>query len=158
MRCPFCHQDDDKVVDTRSSEDSAVIRRRRECLACNRRFTTHERLEEMPLRVIKKSGERVPFSREKLLAGIMRAMEKRPVAFATIEEMADSIERELLEMEEREVASSVIGEMVMSHLREIDAVAYVRFASVYREFKAVDEFVKEIDTIGKARGKNKRHK
>jgi transcriptional repressor NrdR len=141
-------------VDTRPSEDGTVVRRRRHCTACDRRFTTHERLEELPLRVIKKNGERVPFSRDKLLAGVMRALEKRPVAIDQIHAMVDELERELLDRGEREVESAVIGELLMARLRDLDEVAYVRFASVYREFKAVDEFVREIDTIerGKKRG------
>lgn len=154
MRCPFCHQDQDKVVDTRPSEDGTVIRRRRQCVACDRRFTTHERLEELPLRIIKKNGERVPFSRDKVLAGVMRALEKRPVGIDQIHRMVDELERELLDRGDREVESAAIGESLMTRLRDLDEVAYVRFASVYREFKAVDEFVREIDTIerGKKRG------
>jgi len=154
MRCPFCHQDQDKVVDTRPSEDGTVIRRRRQCVACDRRFTTHERLEELPLRIIKKNGERVPFSRDKVLAGVMRALEKRPVGIDRIHRMVDELERELLDRGDREVESAAIGESLMTRLRDLDEVAYVRFASVYREFKAVDEFVREIDTIerGKKRG------
>jgi transcriptional repressor NrdR len=135
------------VVDTRPSEDGAVIRRRRECLACARRFTTHERLEEVPLRVVKKSGERAPFSRDQVLNGALKAIEKRPVPLDEIQSMVDDIERALLESGEREVPSKRIGEMVMARLRDLDEVAYVRFASVYREFKAVDEFVREIHTI-----------
>lgn len=147
MKCPFCRQDSDKVVDTRPGEDGAVIRRRRECLACSRRYTTHERVEETPIRVVKKSGIREAFLREKLLAGIGRALEKRPVGVEQIEEAVSSIEREILDSGEREVAAARLGEMVMARLRALDEVAYVRFASVYRDFKAVEEFVKEIKTI-----------
>ncbi len=149
MRCPFCQADDDKVVDTRPSEDCRAIRRRRECLKCNKRFTTHERVEDVPLRVIKKSGEREAYSRENILKGVIRALEKRPVSMEQIDQMIDNIERDVLERNEREVTTSEIGALVMNNLRELDAVAYVRFASVYREFKAVDEFVKEIDTFDK---------
>jgi transcriptional repressor NrdR len=147
MHCPYCHANNDKVVDTRSSEDGAVVRRRRECLECGKRFTTHERLEELPLRIVKKTGERVPYNRDKILAGVMSAMEKRPVPFDQIQHMVDEVEQTLLDRGEREVESHLIGEMLMARLRELDEVAYVRFASVYREFKAVDEFVREIDTI-----------
>jgi len=147
MRCPFCRQDNDKVVDTRPSEDGSTIRRRRECLACSRRFTTHERLEEVPLRVVKKDGSREVFSREKVMGGIMKAMEKRPVSVQQVEELVDSIERELLDASDREVPAFKIGELVMNRLRRLDEVAYVRFASVYREFKAVEEFVREIKII-----------
>lgn len=151
MRCPFCRKDNDKVVDTRPGEDGRVIRRRRECLECGRRFTTHERVEEIPLRVVKKSGEREPFSRENILKGVIRALEKRPVSMDQIDHLVDEIEREILDGNEREVPVNLIGELVMEKLRGLDAVAYVRFASVYREFKAVDEFVREIDTIEKGR-------
>ncbi|MFH0910189.1 MAG: transcriptional regulator NrdR [Planctomycetota bacterium] len=153
MQCPFCHQDNDRVVDTRPNEDGSAIRRRRECLLCERRFTTYERLEEIPLRVVKKSGERVPYDRANILKGIGKALEKRPVSAAQMEAMVEEIEREILNAHEREVPSRVIGEMVMERLRVLDEVAYVRFASVYREFKEVDEFVREVHTI--ARGKRK---
>ncbi len=147
MRCPYCKQDHDKVIDTRPSEDGHVTRRRRECLACGRRYTTHERLEEIPLKVIKKNSTRVPFDRARILSGIAKALEKRPVHPDQAESIADEIEREILEQHEREVTSTVIGEMVMEKLRRLDKVAYVRFASVYRDFKTVEEFRKEIDTI-----------
>jgi transcriptional repressor NrdR len=147
MRCPFCKVDDDRVIDTRLSEHGLVIRRRRECLGCNRRFTTYERLEEMPLRVIKKSGQREPYNRRKILDGVERAVEKRPVSAAEVESLADSLERELLDGGEREISSRVIGELVMVRLRDLDEVAYVRFASVYREYKALKEFIREIRTI-----------
>ena len=146
MRCPYCKKDSDRVIDTRTSDDGSVIRRRRVCL-CGRRFTTHERLEELPLRVVKKSGQRQPFRREKVLAGVQRAIEKRPVPPERAEALVDEVERELLDRGEREVPSRVIGELVVTKMRSLDDVAYVRFASVYREFQAVDEFVKEIQTI-----------
>lgn len=147
MRCPYCKQDHDRVIDTRPSDDGHVIRRRRQCMNCNRRYTTHERLEEVPLRVIKKNGQRVPFNREKILSGVIKALEKRPVSITRMQEMVDAVESEVLETFEREVESHEIGEIVMRGLRELDEVAYVRFASVYREFKAIDEFVEEIRTI-----------
>lgn len=150
MRCPFCKKDNDKVIDTRPSEDGSVIRRRRECIGCGKRFTTHERLEEMPVRVIKKSGRREPFDRSKILTGLMRAVEKRSISVETIEDLVESIEREVLEQSEREISTKDIGELVMSRLRAMDEVAYVRFASVYREYQALEEFIKEIRTINPA--------
>ncbi len=154
MRCPFCKQDRDRVIDTRPSDDGHVTRRRRQCLECNRRYTTHERLEDLPLRVVKKNGRRTPFNREKLLAGVMRALEKRPVSMQQAEDLVDSVEIEILDRPEREVTSSEIGEILMRKLRALDPVAYVRFASVYREFKEVGEFVKEIRSISTKGGKN----
>lgn len=156
MRCPFCKQDNDRVIDTRPSEGGHVIRRRRECLACNRRYTTHERLEDLPLRVIKKNGQRVPFSRENIRAGVSRALEKRPVSLQQIEALVDAVESEVLERAEREILTEEIGEILMRRLREVDKVAYVRFASVYRDFKAVDEFVHEVETMSTAEQGNRR--
>ncbi len=147
MRCPFCKKDNDKVIDTRPSEDGSAIRRRRECLECNKRFTTHERLEEMPVRVVKKNGRREPFDRMKIQNGVARAVEKRPISAETVENVVDAIEREILDQTDREISTRDIGELVMAKLRAMDEVAYVRFASVYREYQAVDEFVKEIRTI-----------
>lgn len=147
MRCPFCKKDNDKVIDTRPSEDGSVIRRRRECLECNKRFTTHERLEEMPVRVVKKNGRREPFDREKILVGVRRAVEKRPVTVEKVEEVVNAIERQILDQTQREIPSQTIGEMVMKKLGEVDEVAYVRFASVYREFRAVEEFIQEIRSM-----------
>lgn len=147
MRCPFCKQDNDKVIDTRPSEDGSVIRRRRECLNCARRFTTHERLEEMPVRVVKKNGRREPFDRAKILMGVLRAVEKRPVSAEQAEELVASIEREVLDRADREIASQAIGELLMTRLRQIDEVAYVRFASVYREYQAVEQFIQEISSM-----------
>lgn len=147
MRCPFCKKDNDRVIDTRPSEDGGAIRRRRECMDCMKRFTTHERLEEMPVRVIKKSGRREPFDRVKILGGVMRAVEKRSISVETVEALVGDIEREVLESADREIASRDIGELVMEKLRKMDEVAYVRFASVYREYQAVDEFIKEIRDI-----------
>ena len=147
MRCPFCKKDNDKVIDTRPSEDGTVTRRRRECLECGKRYTTHERLEYSPLKVIKKDNSREPFNRDKILAGISRALRKRPVSSEQIEGIVDSIEREIAEAHEREVRSGEIGESIMRHLRATDKVAYVRFASVYRNFEEVGEFIDEIKTM-----------
>lgn len=150
MRCPFCKKDNDKVIDTRPSEDGSAIRRRRECLECNKRFTTHERLEEMPVRVVKKNGRREPFDRSKIQSGVMRAVEKRSISLETVEKLVESIEREILDQTEREISTRDIGELVMTRLRAMDEVAYVRFASVYREYRALEEFIKEIRTINPA--------
>lgn len=159
MRCPFCKNDNDKVIDTRPSEDGSVIRRRRECLECSKRFTTHERLEEMPVRVIKKNGRREPFDRAKILNGVLRAVEKRSISLEMAESLVEAIEREILDQTDREISTRDIGELVMAKLRAIDEVAYVRFASVYREYQALEEFIKEIRTIkpagnGSANGTN----
>lgn len=147
MRCPFCKKDNDKVIDTRPSEDGSAIRRRRECLGCGKRFTTHERLEEMPVRVIKKNGRREPFDRAKILSGVMRAVEKRSISIEETEVLVDSIEREVLEQADREISTRQIGELVMARLRARDEVAYVRFASVYREYQALEEFIQDIQEI-----------
>lgn len=147
MRCPFCQEVEDKVIDSRASNDQTVIRRRRECAACERRYTTYERIEEAPFRVVKKDGTRVPFDRSRIMAGILRACEKRPVSVERIEEMARDIEQRVSEMFENEVSSRFIGDMVMEELRAVDTVAYVRFASVYREFKDVEEFFTELRTM-----------
>jgi len=142
MICPYCHHTEDKVVDSRSSGLS--IRRRRECLSCGRRFTTYEYVEVVPLTVTKRDGRHEPFKREKLLAGIDAACKKRPVSRQTIEEIVTRVENTLMSSETQEVSYAEIGNLVMEELRQIDAVAYVRFASVYREFKEVDEFVKQV--------------
>lgn len=147
MRCPYCKEDQDRVIDTRPSEDGHVTRRRRECMACGKRYTTHERLEELPLRVVKKNGQRVPFDRERIKSGVLKAVEKRPVSMQQIQEFVDAVESEVLERANREIQSQEIGEMMMRHLRDLDDVAYVRFASVYRNFTEVGEFVKEVETI-----------
>ena len=147
MKCPRCEADDDRVVDSRTTSDGTVIRRRRECLGCFMRFTTYERIEESPLRVIKKNGERVRFDRERILHGILRACEKLPVALADIEDAAQRVETRCQGEYDREVPSSVIGSLVMDELRQLHQVAYVRFASVYREFKDVGEFMSELETI-----------
>ena len=147
MRCPFCKQDNDKVIDSRSSNEGAVVRRRRECVACERRYTTYERVEEAPFRVIKKDGSRAPFDRKKIMHGMERACEKRPVPASDIEAMTDRVEARVKEMFDTEVSSKVIGSLVMEELKRKDAVAYVRFASVYREFKDVSEFMTELETV-----------
>ena len=147
MRCPFCHHLESKVIDSRSSEEGAVIRRRRECLACERRFTTYERIEEEPLIVVKKDGRREPFSREKILNGLRKACEKRPLSFDTLEKIADEVEQAIRKRNENETPSTVIGELIMDRLKEIDEVAYVRFASVYRQFKDIDIFMRELQHL-----------
>ncbi|HKB15387.1 MAG TPA: transcriptional regulator NrdR [Planctomycetota bacterium] len=144
MRCPFCKQDNDRVIDSRASNDGFAIRRRRECLECSRRYTTYERLEESPLRVVKKDGRREPFDRAKILAGVRRACEKRPLSEEKLEEIVARIERLCSEKFDREVPTSFIGDLVMQELRTLDQVAYVRFASVYREFKDVTQFLQEL--------------
>ncbi|MBX3461023.1 MAG: transcriptional regulator NrdR [Planctomycetes bacterium] len=141
MRCPFCSVDNDKVVDSRSSSDGGVVRRRRECIACGKRFTTYERIEETPLRVVKKDGSRAPFDREKIRHGIQRACEKRPVSGAQIDDLVAEIDNEITRKFDREVPTRIIGELVMEGLKKLDKVAYVRFASVYREFKDLEDFV-----------------
>ena len=154
MRCPHCKHDDDRVVDSRTSADGAVIRRRRECLECFMRYTTYERIEETPLRVIKKSGERVRYERERVLAGMVRACEKLPVSIEDLEAAASRIEARIQEEYDREVPSSVIGTLVMEELRRLNQVAYVRFASVYREFKDVSQFLDELKPMLEGRKGN----
>ena len=144
MKCPFCRKDNDKVVDSRSAEDGQVIRRRRECLECSKRNTTYERIEEIPLRIIKKDGGREPYDRNKLLSGLLKACQKRPVPTADLEGIADEIEEETSQRASKEVPSKVVGEAVMNKLRDLDQVAYVRFASVYRDFKDVGQFLEEL--------------
>jgi len=144
LRCPFCKKDHDKVIDSRSSSDGAVIRRRRACRSCDRRYTTYERVEELPLRVVKKDGTRVPFDREKILKGLLKACEKRPVPTERLEEIARSVEAEARERFDREVDSKVLGDLVVEQMKNVDQVAYIRFASVYREFKDVTDFVDEV--------------
>lgn len=147
MKCPFCGDLEDKVIDSRISTEGDTIRRRRECLKCQKRFTTYERLEEIPLMVIKKDGRREPFDRKKLLAGILKACEKRPIPMEKIEGMVDEIERTLQRNYEKEVSSTDIGELVMKQLHKLDEVAYVRFASVYRQFKDITQFMSELSTL-----------
>ncbi|HXG52866.1 MAG TPA: transcriptional regulator NrdR [candidate division Zixibacteria bacterium] len=151
MKCPFCHESDNRVIDSRLSKDSSMIRRRRECGKCNRRFTTYERVEEMMPMVIKKDGRRESYDRLKIINGLKRACEKRPVSIDTIEAIADRIERSLQERGEKEIPSSVIGEATMRELHDTDEVAYVRFASVYRSFKDINEFMAELEELLKER-------
>ena len=147
MKCPYCGYLEDKVVDSRPADEGARIRRRRECLSCGKRFTTYEMIESMPLYVVKRDGTRQAFDRMKLINGMLRACEKRPVALASIEKIADDIELELRGRLEKEVKSVTIGEMVMDRLKEIDEVSYVRFASVYRSFKDVNSFIDELNSL-----------
>ncbi len=144
MKCPFCSQDDTHVVDSRPADDGNSIRRRRLCDACGKRFTTYEKVEDIPLIIIKKDQTRENYSRDKLESGVMRACYKRPIPIRDIRGMVDDIEMELFNLEDKEIPSKVVGELVMDHLRELDAVAYVRFASVYREFKDVGTFMDEL--------------
>lgn len=147
MRCPFCENLDTRVIDSRPTEEGHAIRRRRECDNCNKRFTTYEKVEEMIFMVIKKDGSREAFDRGKVMNGIIKACEKRPVPIASIEKIVDDIERGLNNMMEKEVESKLIGEVIMEHLKDLDEVAYVRFASVYRQFKDVNTFVAEIEKL-----------
>ena len=147
MRCPFCSHPESKVVDSRPSDEGSSIRRRRECLACHKRFTTYETMESLPMMVIKKDGSRQTFDKTKLLNGMIRACEKRPVAFATLEDMANEIEQVLQNDMDREIPSARIGELVMERLKKVDEVAYVRFASVYRQFKDISTFMEELNKL-----------
>ena len=147
MKCPFCAYAESKVIDSRPAEEGATIRRRRECLACKKRFTTYEIIERMPLVVIKRDGSRQSFDRVKLINGMVRACEKRPVTLAQLEKIADDIEQELQSHLEREVSTVDIGEMVMNYIRNVDEVAYVRFASVYRSFKDINTFMDELTKL-----------
>jgi transcriptional repressor NrdR len=152
MKCPFCGHPEDKVIDSRAAEKGDVIRRRRECESCTRRFTTYERVEDVLPTVVKKDGRREPFDRQKLVRGLRIACNKRPVSVERIELAADAIEREAQESERREITASELGDRVMHHLRELDEVAYVRFASVYRSFRDIDEFLTELGKLVKQRG------
>ncbi len=147
MRCIYCGHDDSKVLDSRPADDNFAIRRRRECLSCGRRFTTYERVENVPLVVVKKSGKRDIFDRNKLLTGLIKACEKREISLEQLESLVSEIERELMNEPEREISTEKIGELVMNKLQKVDPVAYVRFASVYREFKDVETFMKEIENL-----------
>jgi transcriptional repressor NrdR len=147
MKCPFCGEIDNKVIDSRLSKDGAVIRRRRECIICGRRFTTYEHIEEIPVMIVKKDGRREVFSREKVRSGLQKACQKRNISINLIDEFLDELERDLRETGEKEIPSNKIGEKVMAKLHEIDDVAYVRFASVYREFKDVNDFVSELKNL-----------
>ena len=147
MKCPFCGHPESKVIDSRPADENASIRRRRECLACGKRFTTYETVECLPIVVIKKDGSRQSFDRQKVLRGMIRACEKRPVSLAELEHIADEIEQELQNSMEREIRTADIGEKVMERLRSVDQVAYVRFASVFRQFKDIDTFMAELNKL-----------
>lgn len=147
MKCPFCGHPESKVIDSRPADENASIRRRRECLACGKRFTTYETVECLPIVVIKKDGSRQSFDRQKILRGMIRACEKRPVSLAELERIADEIEQELQNSMEREIRTADVGEKVMDRLRKVDQVAYVRFASVYRQFKDLDTFMAELNKL-----------
>ncbi|GAB4390087.1 MAG: transcriptional regulator NrdR [Thermodesulfovibrionales bacterium] len=147
MKCPFCGHTEDRVIDSRSGKDGEVIRRRRECLKCEKRFTSYERVEEVLPLLIKKDGRREPFDRQKVLHGLEKALEKRPVDVASREKLVDGVEKKLISMGVKEIPSSLVGEEVMERLKELDTVAYVRFASVYREFKDINEFMAELRSL-----------
>lgn len=147
MRCPHCSNFDTKVIDSRPTEDGKAIRRRRECVGCEKRFTTYEKVEETPLIVVKKDGTREVFDRGKILGGIIKACEKRPISLKVMEEIVDSIEKESKNLMESEVNSFLVGERVMEKLRDIDEIAYIRFASVYRQFTDVDTFIRELEKL-----------
>lgn len=147
MKCPYCEYLDTKVIDSRPTEEGHAIRRRRECDNCKKRFTTYEKVEEIPMMVVKKDGSREAFDRNKVLNGIIKACEKRPVSVNEMERIVDDIERGLSNMMEKEVESRIIGEIIMEHLKDIDEVAYVRFASVYRQFKDINTFISEIEKL-----------
>ncbi|MEG0035205.1 MAG: transcriptional regulator NrdR [Oscillospiraceae bacterium] len=147
MRCPFCGYAESKVIDSRPAEEGATIRRRRECLACQKRFTTYEIMERLPLVVVKRDGSRQTFDKIKIMNGMLRACEKRPVPLQKLEKITDDIEQELQNSLEREVSTTEIGEMVMDHIKSVDEVAYVRFASVYRQFKDVNTFLDELTKL-----------
>jgi transcriptional repressor NrdR len=151
LKCPFCAHIEDKVVDSRESKEGDVIRRRRECLGCGRRFTSYERIDQIPHLVVKKDGRRERFDREKVMAGLMRACEKRPVPVKALEQVVDKVEAMVQESPDREVPASAIGEVLMERLKDLDKVAFVRFASVYREFKDVDQFMATLKGLLEAR-------
>ena len=147
MKCPYCNEDDTKVIDSRPADDNCSIRRRRQCERCGKRFTTYEKLETMPLMVIKKDNSRETYDRSKIESGVIRSCHTRPVSTQQIDSMIEDIENRIFNLEEKEVSTSVIGEMVMESLKDLDEVAYVRFASVYREFKDVNTFMEELGKL-----------
>lgn len=149
MKCPFCGYDDSKVLDTRPTDEGNTIRRRRECLNCQKRFTTYEKIEQSPIMVIKKDGNRQAFDREKIIRGMIKSCEKRPVSAADIEEAVNNIEKKIENSMKKEISSLEVGEMVMEELKDLDEVSYVRFASVYREFKDLQSFVDELENFVK---------
>lgn len=147
MTCPFCGFKEDRVIDSRESKEGDVIRRRRECLGCERRFTTYERSDEIPYMVVKKDGRREKFDRQKVLSGLLKACEKRPVPMAKLAEVVDAVEAKLADSSDREMSTTEIGEMIMDRLRNLDKIAYVRFASVYRDFQDVEAFLNELKNL-----------
>ena len=147
MNCPFCGHKEDKVIDSRESKEGDVVRRRRQCLGCERRFTTYERSDEIPYMVVKKDGRREKFDRQKVLNGLLKACEKRPVAMAKLAEVVDAVEARLADNSDREISTTEIGEMLMEHLKNLDNIAYVRFASVYRDFQDVEAFLNELKNL-----------
>ncbi|MCS6952112.1 MAG: transcriptional regulator NrdR [Bryobacteraceae bacterium] len=149
MNCPFCGHRHDRVIDSRESKEGDVIRRRRQCLACERRFTTYERIDEVPYMVVKKDGRRERFDRQKVLTGLLKACEKRPVGMSKLAQIVDDVEAKLVERPDREISTTEIGEFVMERLRALDKVAYVRFASVYRDFQDVEAFLNELKDLMK---------
>jgi transcriptional repressor NrdR len=155
MRCPFCNHPEDKVIDSRESKEGESIRRRRECLKCARRFTTYERIDEIPYMVIKKDGRREKFDRQKVMQGLVKASEKRPISMGKLAEIIDDVETRLSETPDRELSTVEIGELLMTQLKALDKIAYVRFASVYRDFQDVDAFLREVsDLMKQKRGQN----
>jgi len=156
MRCPYCGHIEDKVVDSRESAPGDTIRRRRECLKCERRFTTYEHIEQVPLMIIKRDGRREPFDRNKILSGLLKACGKRPISVDQVENVADQIERAVRTKYDKEVNSTIIGEAVINKLKKIDEIAYVRFASVYRQFKDVNQFMSELEQAFKSDKKKKK--
>jgi transcriptional repressor NrdR len=153
MRCPFCGFLEDKVVDSRESKDGDSIRRRRECLECGRRFTSYERIDEIPYMVVKKDGRREPFERNKVMSGLLRACEKRPISASQLESIVDAVEKSVQDSPDRELSTGAIGKVIMRRLKELDKVAYVRFASVYLEFEDVSEFMSELKALVRSRDK-----
>ena len=156
MRCPFCGEVEDKVVDSREAKGGDSIRRRRECLTCGRRFTSYERIDEIPYVVVKKDGSREKFDREKIVSGLMRAIEKRPISLIQLEDIVDQVEKYVQESSDRERPTNEIGKIIMRELKKLDKVAYVRFASVYLEFEDVSEFMNELKYLVRSRKKTKR--
>ncbi len=147
MRCPFCAHIEDKVIDSRESREGDAIRRRRQCLKCEKRFTTYERIDEIPYMVVKKDGRREKFDRQKVLSGLLKACEKRPVSMGKLAELVDDVENRIMEAPEREISTTEIGEMLVKHLKDIDKIAYVRFASVYHDFQDVEAFFHELKDL-----------
>ena len=158
MKCPFCGRAKDKVVDSRESKEGQSIRRRRECLSCNRRYTTYERVDEVPYMVVKKDGRRELFDRQKVLAGLLRACEKRPISMTQLEEIVNETEAMAVDSPDRELSSQAIGELLMNRLRELDKVAYVRFASVYLDFKDVNQFLDELKDLLRSPRRGRKNK